>query len=87
MLYAIYVEESELGFYGLEAASEVEANQREAALRAIWAQNVRFNRAQVHREGLVLLVAWTDGVSPECWEAVNRSVAERLVATGHSSIE
>jgi len=80
VLYAVYVAESELGFYGLEVASEAEANQREIALRDIWAYNVRLDRARVHREGLVLVVVWTDGVSPQCWEAVNRSVAERLVA-------
>ena len=78
-LYAVYVEESELGFYGLEAASIAEANQRENALRKIWIKNVSLNRARIHREGLVLVVVWTDGVSPECWEAVNARVAERLV--------
>jgi hypothetical protein len=80
VLFAVYIAERELGFYGLEAASEADANDREIALRDIWAHNVRLDRARVHRAGLVLVVVWTDGVSPECWEAVNRSVAERLVA-------
>ena len=87
VLYALYVGEKELGFYGFEAVSAADANQREDALREIWANNVRLNRAQVHREGLVLVVVWTDGVSPECWQAVNAGVAKRLVAPAQSSIE
>lgn len=80
-LYAVYVAEKDLGFYGLEAESEEGANQRETALRDLWSVNVGLDRARVHREGLVIVVVWTDGVSPQCWEAVNRSVAERLVTT------
>lgn len=82
VLYALYVGEKELGFYGLEAASAADANQREDALRKIWTKNVSLDRARIHREGLVLVVVWTDGVSPECWEAVNASVIERLNRIG-----
>lgn len=78
VLYALYVAESELGFYGLEAESVADANQREDALREIWAHNARLDRAHVYRVGLVLRVVWTDGVSPECWSSVNASVVERL---------
>jgi hypothetical protein len=87
VLYALYVGESELGFYGFEAASGADADQREDALREIWAKNVGVDRAHVHRKGLVLVVVWTDVVSPECWEAVNASVVERLGAPGPSSVE
>lgn len=80
VLYALYVAENELGFYGFEAASATDANQREGALRKIWVKNVSLDRVRIHREGLVLVVVWTDGVSPECWEAVNASVVERLGA-------
>jgi uncharacterized protein (TIGR03067 family) len=79
-LYALYREKNELGFYGLEAVSAADADRWEEALRKIWAHNVRLGIAQVHRKGLVLVVVWTDGVSPECWEAVNAKVVERLVA-------
>ena len=79
-LYALYREKSELGFYGLEAVSAADADRREEALRKIWAHNVRLGIAQVHRKGLVLVVVWTDGVSPECWKAVNAKVVERLSA-------
>ena len=79
-LYALYREKNELGFYGLEAVSAADADRWEEALRKIWAHNVRLGIAQVHRKGLVLVVVWTDGVSPECWKAVNAKVVERLVA-------
>jgi hypothetical protein len=79
-LYALYDAECELGFYGLEAASQADADRLEDALRGVWAYNVDLGRAQVHRGELVLLVVWHDGVSLECWEAVNSGVAERLVA-------
>ena len=79
-LYALYREKNELGFYGLEAKSEADADQREKALRDVWANNGRLNLARVHRQGLVLVVVWTDGVSPECWEPVNAKVVERLSA-------
>ena len=79
-LFAIYRGKSDLGFYGLEAASAAEADRREEAVRDIWAHNVRLGRAQVHRKGLAIVVVWTDGVSPECWEAVNARVVERLTA-------
>ncbi len=88
VLYARYDGDAEmgerprhLGFYGLEAASAADADRREDALREIWAKNASLDRARVHREGLVLVVVWTNGLSPECWEAVNASVVERLVAT------
>ena len=51
----------------------------EDALRGIWAHNVRIGRARVHRGDLVLVVVWHDGVSLDCWEAVNAKVAEQLV--------
>jgi len=79
-LYALYREKNELGFYGLEAVSAADADRWEEALRKTWAHNVRLGIAQVHRKGLVLVVVWTDGVSPECWKAVNASIVERLSA-------
>jgi hypothetical protein len=72
--------EKEVGIYGLEFKSDAAADQREEALRAIWAYNVRLDRARVHRKGLVLVVAWHSDVSSERWEAVNASIADRLVA-------
>jgi hypothetical protein len=79
-LYALYLGESEVGFYGFEASSAADAQRLEDALREIWSHNVNIDRARVHRGGLVLVVVWTDGVSPEHWEAVNRGVVERLPA-------
>lgn len=77
-LFALYLGETEIGFYGLEAASEEGATRREEALRRIWSHMMGIGRAQIHREGLVIVVVWHDGVSPECWKAVNAKVAERL---------
>jgi hypothetical protein len=79
-LYASYLGKKELGFYGLEAESAADANRFEDIIRKVWSNNARIGRAQVHRKGLVLVVVWTDGVSPECWEAVNAKVVERLAA-------
>lgn len=79
-LYALYVGEAEVGFYGLEAASAADADRLEDALREIWSHNVSIDRARVHRGGSVLVVVWTDGVSPEIWKAVNAGVAQRLPA-------
>jgi hypothetical protein len=79
-LYALYLGESELGLYGLEAASPADADRLEGVLRGIWAHNESLGRARVHREGRVLVVAWNNGVSPSCWEAVNARVVERLTA-------
>ena len=80
-LYARYAAgEKEVGIYGLEVKPDAAADQREEALRAIWAYNVRLNRARVHRKGSVLVVVWHSGVSSECWEAVNASITARLVA-------
>jgi len=79
-LYALYLGKKELGFYGLEAESAADANRLEDTIRKVWLNNERMGRAQVHRKGLVLVVVWTDGVSPECWEAVNARVVERLTA-------
>ncbi len=76
--------ENELGFYGLEAESEADADERERALREIWAHNGRHGRSRVHRKGLVLLVVWHDDVSPECWESVNATVVEQLNAPIHN---
>lgn len=77
-LYALYVGEADVGFYGLEAASAADADRLEDALREIWSHNVSIDRARIHRGGSVLVVVWTDGVSPEQWEAVNAGVVERL---------
>jgi pimeloyl-ACP methyl ester carboxylesterase len=79
-LYALYLGESEVGLYGLEAASTAEADQLEGAVREIWAYTESLGRARVHREGDVLVVVWNAGVSPSCWEAVNAGVVERLTA-------
>jgi hypothetical protein len=79
-LYALYLGESELGLYGLEAASTADADRLEGALRGIWAYNESLGRARVHREGKVIVVVWNAGVSPSCWEAVNAEVVERLTA-------
>jgi hypothetical protein len=79
-LYALYLGESELGLYGLEAASTADADRLEGALRGIWAYNESLGRARVHRGGKVLVVVWNAGVSPSCWEAVNAGVVERLTA-------
>jgi len=81
-LYALYRGESEVGFYGLEAASTADADRLESLLRGIWAYNESLHRARVHRGGKVLVVVWTDGVSTSCWEAVNAVVVERLPAPG-----
>lgn len=77
-LYALYLGESEVGLYGLEAASPADADRIEGVLRAIWVHNESLERARVHREGNVLVVAWNNGVSPSCWESVNAKVVERL---------
>ena len=79
-LYAHYLGESEIGFYGLEAASTADADRLEGAVRGIWAHNERLGRARVHRDGKVLVVVWHNGVSPSCWEAVNAGIVERLTA-------
>ena len=79
-LYALSPGEGEVGLYGLEAASTADADRREAAVRKIWAHNARLNRARVHRQGLILVVVWADGLSPEAWEAVNAALADRLIA-------
>ncbi|MEQ8330376.1 MAG: hypothetical protein RH859_07955 [Longimicrobiales bacterium] len=85
-LYARYLGESDVGFYGLEAASAADADGRERLLREIWANNVRLDRARVHRQGRVLVVVWTDGVSVPTWDAVNAAVIERLAASSGGAI-
>lgn len=77
-LFAMYGAERDLGFYGLEASSKADADRLEEALREIWTHNVSLDRARVHRGNLVLVVVWHDGVSPECWNAVNSVIVERL---------
>lgn len=78
-LFARYSTDShELGFYGLEALTQSAADDREKALREIWAHNASFGRSRVHRQGRILLVIWHDGVTPECWESVNAVVARKL---------
>lgn len=79
-LYALYLGESEVGLYGLEAMSPADADRLEGVLRGIWAHNERLGRARVHRKGKVLVVVWNNGVSASCWEAVNAEVVERLSA-------
>lgn len=79
-LFALHHGDNDVGLYGLEAASAADADRLEGALRAIWSHNASIDRARVHRRGLVLVVVWTDGVSPGTWEAVNASVARRLAA-------
>lgn len=79
-LYALYFGDREIGFYGLEAASEADANRLEDVLRKTWAHNESIDRARVHRGGSLLVVVWTDGVSPEVWGAVNAAVVNRLIA-------
>lgn len=79
-LYALYLGESELGVYGLEAASPADADRLEGPLRGIWAYNESLGRTRVYREGQVLVVVWHSGVSPSCWEAANARVVERLTA-------
>lgn len=77
-LYALYQDERELGFYGLEAASTADADRLEGILRETWAHNVSLDIARVHRGGQVLVVVWHDGVSAACWQAVNAGLAKRL---------
>lgn len=68
----------ELGYYGLQCATDAHADEREARLREIWKFNVRHERARVHRNGRLLLVVWHDGVDPACWNAVNDVLVARL---------
>lgn len=77
-LYALYREKNDLGFCGLEAVSAADADRWEGEMRKIWAHNVRLGLARVYRKGLVVVLVWTHGVSPECWEAANAKVVERL---------
>ena len=78
-LYAAYdADEKRVLLRGLEAASDHDAGWREAALRSIWAVNVRGGNIRVHRKGTLLVVVWHQGLSPESWEAVNASVAKKL---------
>jgi hypothetical protein len=79
-LYALYIGEHEIGVYGLEAASAADADRWEQAVRNTWSHNEGLGRARVHRGGLVLVVLWNDGVSPDVWEAANAVVAGRLIA-------
>ena len=78
-LYALYLGESELGLYGLEAASPADADRIEDVLRKIWSLNASLERTRVHRFGKVLVVVWNGGV-PSYWEAVNAEVVKRLTA-------
>lgn len=54
-LYALYLHfgESDLGLYGVEAASAADADRLETAMRGIWAYNASLGRARVHRTGTV----------------------------------
>ncbi|WP_223788192.1 hypothetical protein [Marinicella meishanensis] len=84
-LYARYTDGvSDIGFYGLTAANASVADQREQALREIWAHNNRLDRTHVYRRGLVLLVVWiwSPGELPPAWQAVNDWVAQQM-SVGH----
>jgi hypothetical protein len=78
-LYARYAAgEGDMGVYGLELKTKGDADWREKALREINAHNGRIGMTRVHRKGLVLVVVWQNGLSAECWEAVNASIVKRL---------
>lgn len=77
-LYAAYHGDKDVGFYGLEAETEADADRMEDALRRIWAHNVSIERARIHRGGLAVVVVWTDGVPAEIWKEANSVVRERL---------
>jgi len=77
-LYGLYKAEKELGIYGLEAASKVDADRIEEFVRGCWAHNASLERARVHRDGRVVVVVWHDGVSATCWEAANARIVARL---------
>ncbi len=77
-LYALYVGEKELGFYGFETGTAADADWLEQSLRDIWSHNVSIERARIHRGGRVLIVIWHDGVSAESWDAVNQAVDGRI---------
>ena len=77
-LYALYLGESDIGLYGLEAESSADADRIEGVLRAIWSHNAGLGLARVHRAGKVLVVVWSSPPSPSYWEAVNAKVVERL---------
>jgi len=86
-LYALYDAQNNLGLYGLEAESKADADRIEQALRSIWAHNVSLERARVYREDRLLVVVWTDGVAAEVWDAVNTTVAERLLAPALTGLQ
>lgn len=77
-LYALYRAETNLGIYGLEAATSGDADRIEGVLRAIWSHNTSLDIVRVHRNGQLFAVVWHDGVSHECWEAANTVVENRL---------
>lgn len=80
-LYARYAtDKSAIGFYGLEAESAAEADEREKALRKIWAHNASLGRAIVRRRDSTLVVVWiwTKDPLPEYWAAVKDIVDKRL---------
>lgn len=80
-LYARYViDESSIGIYGLEAESGAVADERERALREIWAHNVGLDRAIVRRKDLAVFVVWiwTRDPVPDYWSDVKGSVDTRL---------
>src|SRR5688572_10214910 len=83
-LYALYLGKKELGLYGVEAEFAADADRWEGTMRKVLSHNVRLGMMRVHRQGLVLVVVWRDWPSeesPECWEAVNAKVVERLSAS------
>ena len=84
-LYARYTAgKTEIGIYGLEAKTLADASKREEMLNKIWANNASLDRARVYRKELVLAVVWmwTDGETPESWNAVKEGVRERLNSPG-----
>lgn len=82
-LYARYVAgNSDIGIYALEAKSQAVADEREKAIREIWAYNESLDRARVFRNGLVLVVLWiwTDEGLPDCWGEIKATVEARVGA-------
>lgn len=77
-LFALYVHEKELGFYGFEVKTIADADRLEAELREIWKHNISINRAKIYRKHKVLLVIWSDGVPVAVWESVNAKLKARI---------
>lgn len=77
--YGLYeADEIDFGIYGLQASSELTADDREEKLHQIWGKNISLDRARVHRDKLVLILVWHDGIQPELWDSVNAKIDTRL---------